>query len=310
MKFSPTRRGARCLAAALAVGLACGLVSACQAGEPAAAPSAEVTASAGPPTAVAAEFTRLETQFGARLGIYAIDTGTGRSIEHRADERFAYASTVKALAAGALLARTTPEQLDRRISYTSSDLVPYSPITEKHVQDGMTLRDLLDAIVRYGDNTAANLIFDALGGPQQLEQDLRAIGDQVTEVEREEPMLNEAVPGDIRDTSTPRAFATDLQKYVLGDALADDDQALLTRWLRGNTTGAELIRAGVPAGWMVGDKTGAASYGTRNDIAVIWPTNGAPIALAIMSSRDGKDAKYDNALIVEASKAALAELTR
>ncbi|MEN3269427.1 serine hydrolase [Pseudonocardia sp.] len=148
-----------------------------------ASPASSVTAATAA-SAVATEFNRLETEFDARLGIYAVDVGSGRTIEHRADERFAYASTITALAAGALLARTSPAELDRRISYTSADLVPPSPVTEPHVNEGMTVREVIDAAVRYGDNTAANLMFTQLGGPQELEEYLRGVGDRVTECGR------------------------------------------------------------------------------------------------------------------------------
>ncbi|SBT38966.1 class A beta-lactamase [Micromonospora auratinigra] len=252
-------------------------------------------------------FRQLEERFDARLGVYAIDTGTGRTVQYRADERFAYASTFKALAAAEILDETTDAELDRVVRYSADDLVTYSPITEQHVAEGMTLRAIADAAVRYSDNTAANLMFRHLGGPQKIEKELREIGDKVTDPARYETELNEARPGDRRDTSTPRALAHDLRAYAVGNALDPADRDILNGWLRGNTTGGELIRAGVPDGWVVGDKTGSGGYGTRNDIAVIWPPDRAPIVLAVLSSRDEKDADYDNALIAEATKAALAD---
>jgi len=280
------------------------LLGACQAAETATPP---VSGSSTVPV-VPADFSGLETQFDARLGVYAIDTGTGRAVEHRADERFAFCSTFKALASAALLDQLEPADLDRRVTYTSADLKPNSPISEKHVADGLTLREAMDAAIRYSDNTAANLILKELGGPEGFEQDLRALGDEVTQAERYEVELSEAVPGDIRDTTSPRASATNLRKYVLSDELTADDRTLLTDWLKNNLTGNETIRAGVPAGWVVGDKTGTGDYGTRNDIAVLWPPNGDPIVLAIMSSKDEKDAPRDNRLIAEATKIAVAAL--
>jgi beta-lactamase class A len=257
---------------------------------------------------VAGDFSGLEAEFDARLGVYALDTGSGRAVEHRADERFAFCSTFKALASAALLSRTEPADLDRRVTYTSADLVPHSPVSERHVAEGMTLRQVMDAAIRYSDNTAANLIFTELGGPAGFEADLRGIGDRTTESDRIEPGLSEAVPGDTRDTTTPRAFAADLRTYVLGDVLPADDRTLLTEWLRNNMTGNETIRAGVPAGWVVGDKTGSGDYGTRNDIAVVWPPDGAPIVLAVMSDRDEKEAARDNRLIARAAQTAVAAL--
>ncbi|WFE53359.1 class A beta-lactamase [Micromonospora sp. WMMD1155] len=254
------------------------------------------------------EFRRLEEDFDARLGVYAIDTGTGGTVRYRADERFAYASTFKALAAAEVLDGTTDAELDRVVRYSADDLVTYSPITEQHVAEGMTLRAIADAAVRYSDNTAGNLLLRQLGGPQKFEKELREVGDEVTDPARYETELNEARPGDRRDTSTAAALAEDLRAYAVEDALEPADRDILTGWLKGNTTGAELIRAGVPDGWTVGDKTGAGGYGTRNDIAVIWPPDRAPIVLAVLSSRDQKDADYDNALIARATEIVIAAM--
>lgn len=262
-----------------------------------------------PQTAPAAladpDFVQLESKFSARLGVYAIDTGTERIVAYRPDERFAYASTFKALAAGAVLQQNSMDTLDKVITYTSKDLVTYSPITEKNVNTGMTLRELSEAAIRYSDNTAGNLLLKELGGPDGFRTALKQAGDNVTNPERFETDLNEAIPGDNRDTSTPRALATTLQAYTVGDELPTDKRTLLIDWLKGNTTGDKLIRMAVPEGWEVGDKTGAGGYGTRNDMAVIWPPNKEPIVIAILSSRDTPDATYDDALIAQAAKVAL-----
>ncbi|WP_406076760.1 class A beta-lactamase [Micromonospora sp. NBC_00858] len=276
---------------------------------PSNSPSSPVATSPSAPAA-RPDFALLEAEFDARLGVYAIDTGTGRTVEHRADERFAYASTFKALAAAAVLDATSTAELNQVVRYTRADLVTHSPITERHAGKGMTLRELGDAAVRYSDNTAANLLLKRLGGPAGFERALRDLGDRVTDPERFETDLNEATPGDQRDTSTPRALAADLRAYVLGDALSAEDRTVLTAWLKGNTTGDKLIRAGVPAAWQVGDKTGSGGYGTRNDIAVVWPPDSAPIVLAILSTRDEKDAEYDDKLIAQAAKVTVDTLRR
>ncbi|MGW7463473.1 class A beta-lactamase [Streptomyces xantholiticus] len=248
------------------------------------------------------ELWALEGKYDARLGVYAVDTGSGREVAYNDGERFAYASTFKALAAGAVLRKYSTNGMDRVVTYSADDLIAHSPVTEKHVGTGMSLRDLCEAAVRYSDNTAANLLFDALGGPGGLDAVLEAMGDDVTRMERREPELSRWAPGEMRDTTTPRAFAKDLRAFVLGDALGRDERAQLTKWLRTNTTGNELIRAGVPKGWVVGDKTGTGSgYGARNDIAVVWPPDSAPIVMAIMSNRGDKDADHDNKLIAEAA---------
>ncbi|SIQ78066.1 class A beta-lactamase [Micromonospora avicenniae] len=310
MGFPRVRGGAvvTCAAMILAGLTACGPDGRPDA--PAASGAASAPATGAPPTpaAVDREFRRLETEFDARLGVLAVDTGTGTTVQHRADERFAYASTFKALAAAMLLDRTSATELDQVVRYSRSDLVAHSPITEQRVATGMRLRDVADAAVRYSDNTAANLMLGHLGGPDGFERELRRLGDTTTEADRYETALNEGRPGDRRDTTTPRAFATDLRAYAVGDALSQEDRDVLNGWLRKNTTGDALVRAGVPAGWTVGDKTGGGGYGTRNDIAVLWPPEGAPIVLAVMSSRDAENAAYDDALIARATRVVVGAL--
>ncbi|WP_129667681.1 class A beta-lactamase [Phytoactinopolyspora endophytica] len=250
-------------------------------------------------------FSELENEFDARLGVYAVDTGTESTVAFREDERFAYASTHKVLSAAVVLDQNSIDDLEETVTYSSDELAAHSPITEQHVDTGMTLRELCDAALRFSDNTAANLLLEEVGGPDGLERALEELGDDVTSVDRYEPELNEAAPGDIRDTSTPDALATDLLKYALGDVLPAEQQGMLNDWLRGNTTGDTLIRAGVPAGWDVGDRSGAGGYGTRNNIAVIWPPDEEPIVMAVLSSKDEEDAEHDDALIAEAAEIAL-----
>lgn len=265
-------------------------------------PSVSPTETAKP---IKRKFVQLEKKFDARLGVYAIDTGTSRTVAYRPKERFAYASTYKALAVGAVLRQNSIDKLEEVITYTKDDLVTYSPITEQHVETGMTLRNICEAAIRYSDNTAGNLLLQELGGPDGFQKALEQIGDNVTKTERFEPDLNEAIPGDPRDTSTARALATSLKAFTVGDVLPTDKRTILTDWLRGSTTGDKLIRAGVPEIWEVGDKSGAGSYGTRNDIAIVWRPNSDPIIIAILSSRDAKNATYNDALIAQAAKVAL-----
>lgn len=250
----------------------------------------------------------LERRFDARLGVYALDTGTGRELSYRADERFAMCSVFKALAAAAVLHRTPPEYLDQRVHYSAADLIDPSPIAVRHVADGMTIRELCDAAVRYSDNAAGNLLLADVGGPAGITAFARSMGDEITRLDRNEPELNTAIPGDERDTTTPRAIAGSFRTLVLDDHLDPADRALFTEWLVGNRTGDERIRAGLPAGWRVGDKTGTGSYGTANDVAVGWPPDAAPIALAVLTSRAAQDATRDNALLAEAAAVVAQEL--
>lgn len=260
--------------------------------------------------AAEAEFARLEERYDARLGLFAVDTGTGRTLGHRADERFAFASTYKALAAGALLARTSDADLDAVVTWRAGDLVAHSPVTGEHVEDGLPLRDLARAAVTVSDNTAANLLLARLGGPAGLQQELRGLGDEVTTVDSGEPAVNDVEPGDLADTSTPAAMAGSLRAYATGTALAPEDRAQLVAWLRAGTTGDDLVRAGVPQGWVVGDKSGhAGRYGNQGDVAVVWPPGGrAPWVLAVLTDRAAVDAPSEAALLAEATRVVVQRL--
>ncbi|MFF0446759.1 class A beta-lactamase [Streptomyces sp. NPDC004609] len=318
MQYTRARRAV--LGAALATLVlvpltACGQDASPRSPDPSPKATRPVTQSAGPGAAgavkpFAARFKALERKFDARLGVYAVDTGTGREVAYNDRERFPHLSTFKALAAGAVLEKYTLGGMDKVITYSREDLVPHSPVTEKHVGTGMSLRALCDATVRYSDNAAVNLLLEELGGPRALDAALEKLGDDTTRMERTEPELSRWTPGDTRDTSTPRALAGDLRAYVLGDVLGKAERAQLTTWLRTNTTGDEVIRAGVPKGWVVGDKTGTGSnYGARNDIAVVWPPGSAPIVMAILTNRSGEDDDYDNKLIAEAASVVAGSLS-
>lgn len=280
------------------------------------ASSSTAPAATGPSTSsapqapdVARELAALEREREARVGVYALDTGTGREVAYRAGERFAYASTIKALAAGAVLSDLSTAELSQRLRWTEADLVEYSPVTELYVEEGLTVRQVIDAAITVSDNTAGNLLFDLVGGPAALDAALvEDVGDATTEVVRDEPELNTAVPGDPRDTTTPEALATALGDYVLGEALPRSDRRLLENTLRRTETGDALIRAGVPQSWRVGDKTGSAAYGTRNDVAVVRPPGRAPILLAVLTTHDSAEAATDDALVAAATRIAVRSL--
>jgi len=293
-------------AAVVAVGAALAiLVAGCSSPDDTAAPTPSPTASTPSPTPSAAPydaaFAALEAEFGSRIGVYAIDTGSGDEIAYRADERFAYASTFKALAAAAVLQKNDLADLDRVVTFSSDELITHSPVTELHVESGMTLGELAEAAVRVSDNTAGNLLLEELDGPAGFTTALRAVGDDVTQAVRWEAGLNDGVPGDPRDTTSPRAFATDLREFALGDTLTSEKREMLVDWMSGNATGDTLIRAGVPADWTVADKSGSGGYGVRNNIAVVWPPGREPIVLAVLTTRDSPDATRDDAVVARAA---------
>ncbi|GGN09760.1 beta-lactamase [Lentzea pudingi] len=250
----------------------------------------------------------LEKKFDARLGVYAM-SDNGSTIEHRADERFAFCSTFKGLAAAAVLHHNPMSHLDTVVTYTEAELMKSSAVTRQNVRTGMTLRDLCDAAVRHSDGTAGNLLLRDAGGPAGLTRFLRELGDTETRMDRVEPDLTSATPGDPRDTATPRSLGTDYQRIVLGDALEPAKRDFLKDLLERSVTGAKRVRAGVPAGSRVASKTGTGGYGTANDIAVVWPPGREPLLIAIMSSRASADARYDEALVAEAAAYVVNTLT-
>jgi beta-lactamase class A len=224
-----------------------------------------------PPTTPAVgndPFAAIEAGFGGRLGVFALDTATGRTAGHRADERFLLCSTSKMPTAAAILARRVP--LDEVVRYASADLVRNSPTTSRST--ALTVGELCAAAITVSDNTAENLLLRRLGGPKAVETYLRTIGDGVTSLDRYEPELN-ARQGTL-DTSTPRQMATTLQACTLGAGLDEAGRRQLTDWLVANTTGGQRIRAGLPAGWRTGDKTGSGDRNEVNDVAVTWPPAG------------------------------------
>lgn len=249
----------------------------------------------------------LERRHGGRLGVVILDTATGRGIAHRSDERFPLLSTFKFLAAALVVARVDrgEERLDRRIVYTRASLVPYSPVTEKHAgPDGMTLDALCHAAVTLSDNTAGNLLLESFGGPAGLTAFARRLGDDVTRLDRTEIALNEATPGDPRDTTTPSAMLRNMQALLVGDRLSARGRGQLAEWLVASTTGGSRIRAGLPTGWRVGDKTGTSPTGVTNDIAIAWPPDRAPILITAYYAESPATQDVRNGVLAEVGRIA------
>ncbi|MFO1028587.1 MAG: class A beta-lactamase [Acetobacteraceae bacterium] len=229
---------------------------------------------------IVAELAALEQTHGGSLGVAMLDTATGATASHRGDTLFPLCSTFKLLAAACVLSRvdTGAESLARRVVYGPDKLVPYAPVTGEHVgAPGLTVGELCDAAVTLSDNPAGNLLLESLGGPAGLTAWLRRLGDSRTRLDRWEPALNEAAPGDPRDTTTPSAMLSLLNRLVLGDVLSVPSRAQLAAWLVACRTGGKRLRAGAPAGWKVGDKTGGGERNATNDVAVFWPPGRAPV---------------------------------
>ncbi|WP_010196309.1 class A beta-lactamase [Psychrobacter sp. PAMC 21119] len=255
-----------------------------------------------------------ENELGARIGLAVHDLETEQRWEYRSDERFPLSSTFKTLACANVLHNVDigQEKIDRVVRFSKSNLVTYSPVTEKHVgKKGMSLGELCQATLSTSDNSAANFILQAIGGPKSLTQFLRASGDNTTRLDRWETELNEAIPKDKRDTTTPIAMITTLEKFVVGDTLSTESRQQLQSWLKGNEVGDALFRKGVPSDWIVADRTGAGGYGSRAITAVMWPPGRKPVIAALYITETDASFEDRDAMIAkigtEIAKAVLVE---
>lgn len=224
----------------------------------------------------------VEQASGGRLGLAVTDTASGERFGHRADERFPMCSTFKFALAAAILEKVEQkrERLDRRVPVTAGDIVDHSPFSEKRVGGTASVGELCHATITVSDNAAANLLLRTIGGPAGFTRRLRAFGDPVTRLDRWETIMSEATPGDVRDTTSPRAMADLTRQLLLGRALAPASRAQLTAWMKDTRTSATSLRAGLPATWAVADKTGAGGYGTDNWVGILWPKGRAPLIVA------------------------------
>jgi beta-lactamase class A len=270
---------------------------------------AAASACAWPAFAAGDGLAAIEARVGSRLGVAALDLGSGARLAHRADERFPMCSTFKAMAAAAVLAKVDAghERLDRFVRYGPADLLPYAPVSRAHVrQGGLTLGELCAAAVEVSDNTAANLILASLGGPAGWTRYVRSLGDNVSRLDRTEPKLNTSLPGDPRDTTTPAASLADLQKTVLGDALSPASRQRLQDWMVACTTGETRLRAGLPRHWRVGDKTGTwgaeNAFASSNDIAVVWTETQPILITCYVTGPDAVPAKLRDAAIADVAR--------
>lgn len=226
----------------------------------------------------------IEAEFACRLGVCLIDVRRDRGAQWRGGERFPMCSTFKWVAAAHVLSRVDEgaERLDRRIAYPRSALVAHSPVTEKHAGGaGLSLGQLCEATITTSDNTAGNLLLEATGGPAGFTRFVREQGDAFTRLDRIEPALNESRPGDVNDTTTPEAMAGLLRRLLLGEGLRPASRRQLTNWMLATQTSGARLRAGLPAGWRLADKTGAGDQGSNNDVGVFWRPNGEPIIASV-----------------------------
>jgi beta-lactamase class A len=270
--------------------------------------SALVSAAAAATPDPAALLAALEKREGGRLGVTILDTATGQSYGHRADELFALCSTFKFVLAAAILQRVDAGSisLDHAIAVTKADIVPNSGETEKHVGKTMSVGDLCHATITQSDNAAANLLLKEYGGPEFVTAFLRGLGDTVTRLDRFEPHMNNAdvANGDTRDTTSPAAMAATMQAIVLGEVLTPASRQTMAGWLKATVTGPDRLRRFLPEGWIIGHKTGTGEDGPTNDIAVLWPPGRAALVVTVYYDRKGRTMKENATVLAEVGRIA------
>lgn len=222
----------------------------------------------------------LEKHSGGRLGVAVLDTGSGERLGWREDERFRMCSTFKFLLAAGVLRQVElgKVSLSQTIPITAADMIAHAPFTQPRVGRSASVAELCEATMTLSDNPAANLLYPLVGGPQGLTRFLRGLGDTVTRTDRTEPSLNSGAADDPRDTSTAAAQVATMRALLLGDGLGAASRKQLADWLVANQTGDQRLRAGLPAGLRVGDKTGTAND-ANNDLAIVWPAGRAPLLI-------------------------------
>lgn len=273
--------------------------------------AAGVSAAAARPVRAAAApnpFALIQNGIGGLVGVAAVDTATGRLVGHWPDMRFALCSTFKWLLAARALALADAGELalDEMLAFGAADLLEHAPAVKANVARGrMPVADLCKAMVEVSDNTAANLVLARTGGPPGFTAFCRSFGDAVTRLDRTEPALNTNFNGDPRDTTTPRAMAEALRRVLAGDVLAPASRARLIGWMVASDTGRARLRAGLPAGWTAGDKTGTGARGAVNDVAIAWPPGRPPVVIAAYLSGAHADAPALEAAHAEIARTAV-----
>jgi beta-lactamase class A len=265
-------------------------------------------------TSIQKQLAELETSSKGRIGVYAINTANNMHLEYRANERFPTGCTSKVIGVATILNKSMNDSalLLQRISYSKKDLTNWNPITEKYLSSGMTVEQLCAASISYSDNTAMNLLVKQMGGLDQMTHFAHSVGN--TSFRQDNGWPEEAYSGgkgDFKDSSTPKDMANSLQKLAFTDALDKPQREMLISWLKANTTGDFRIRAGLPKGWIVADKTGTGgAYGTTNDLGIIWPPQCAPIIMAIYYTSDGIGAVKREDIVASATHLLISKLAQ
>ena len=229
------------------------------------------------------EIAEVEVKVGAKIGVALVNTQNNLNWSYRGDERFPLTSVFKTILCGQLLYESQNSTLDQHdaVPVSEQDIVTYSPLTQNLIGQSMTLAEACEATMHTSDNTAANLVLDALGGPSSVTQFLRNIGDPVSRLDRRETALNEGKPGDKRDTTTPEAIVNTFETLLFKDVLSSANRQQLKQWMQDNQVTGTLLRSVLPAQWQIADRSGAGGFGSRSIVALVWREDIGPYIIAI-----------------------------
>ena len=245
----------------------------------------------------------IEHEYHLKVGVYALDTNNDQIIAYHANDRFPFQSTCKFMGVAALLAKDTGARLlQKKVVMRPQDIVFWHPVSGKYVNQKVSLQTLAEGAISYSDNPAINTIIRELGGLQTINKFAHGIGNSSFKMENYEVNLNSRPDSDA-DTSTPQDMALSIKKILLGTVLNTQNRALLLNWMKSNTTGYNRIRAGIPIGWSVADKTGSGNYGIANDIGIAWSPACKPVILSMFTISDKPNAKPNDKVIAKITRA-------
>ena len=294
-------------AATLTAGVACSSTTTTEPPQTAASAAQSATEQAS----AERNYVDLEARDTARLGVSAVDLGSGSTESHRGDERFAFCSTFKVYAVGAVLAAVDAGalQLTDTRTITAEDKVPESAV-DWEPGSVVTIADLAAAALTKSDNTSGNLLIREAGGTAALTEFARSLGDNEFRLDRLEPELNTAIPGDPRDTTTPNSMAAGYRTLLDGDVLTPASRDRLLAWMTDTQTSDGRFRAGIPEQWTSADKTGTGSYGVSNDAGLLLGQDGQRILLVVLSATTSgvEDSPAMNSLVADATRAAVEQV--
>jgi beta-lactamase class A len=215
----------------------------------------------------------------------AVRTPGGETIA-RNDTLLPMMSVFKFPVALAVLDRMQREgiPLTQPISITPDLLLPgtYSPMRDSLPAGGgtLTLGQLLRYMVSESDNIACDILLREAGGPEAVEAYVRSLGIGGIRIAASEEEMHRGIGNQRVNKARPSSVCTLFDLFLQGRLLKGEYNALLQRLLRGTTTGANKLKAGLPASTVIGHKTRQKASASRTTMSAMWfyPTDAATVS--------------------------------